>query len=198
MRWVRRLIISLTVLIWIGLGIVALNAASYIIGTLLVFIVACLLAYAIAPVVQLLRRVMPRSVAILLVYLVCFGLLGFLIYTVISTSIQQFIMLADNFRAMITPGPHGQQSAIVQIAQRFGFSPTQVDAVTNQLATQLQSFAGSLAGGLLPLVGSIAGALVNILLTAIISIYLLADGSRAVRWLRTRRPRHIETASCFS
>lgn len=187
-QWVRRLIISLTIFVWIALGIIALNAAGYIIGTLLVFIVASLLAYAIAPVVRLLQRVMPRFLAILLVYVIVFGLLGFLIYTVISTSIQQFIMLAANFRAMITPGPHGQQSVIVQFAQRFGISPTQVDAVTNQLATQLQNFAGSLAGGLLPLVGSIAGALVNTLLTAIISIYLLIDGSRAVGWLRTRLP----------
>src|SRR5713226_5563364 len=88
-RWVRRLIISLTIFVWIALGIIVLNAAGYIIGTLLVFIVASLLAYAIAPVVRLLQRVMPRSLAILLVYLVGFGLLGFLIYTVISTSIQQ-------------------------------------------------------------------------------------------------------------
>ncbi|TMD56422.1 MAG: AI-2E family transporter [Chloroflexi bacterium] len=187
-RWVRRLIISLTIFVWIALGIIAINAAGYIIGTLLVFIVACLLAYAIAPVVKLLQRFMPRFLAILLVYVVGFGLLGFLIYTVISTSIQQFIMLAANFSAMLTPGPHGQQPVIFQVAQRFGISQAQIDVVNRQLATQLQNFAGSLTGGLLPLVSSIAGALINILLTAIISIYLLIDGSRAVRWLRTRLP----------
>src|SRR6266699_4054331 len=187
-RWVRRLIISLTIFVWIALGIIAINATGYIIATLLVFIVACLLAYAIAPVVKLLQRFMPRFIAILLVYVVGFGLLGFLIYTVISTSIQQFIMLAANFSAMLTPGPHGQQPVFVQIAQRFGISQAQIDAVNQQLATQLQNFAGSLAGGLLPLVSSIAGALINILLTAIISIYLLIDGSRAVRWFRTRLP----------
>ena len=187
-QWVRRLVISLTIFVWIALGIIALNAAGYIIGTLLVFIVACLLAYAIAPVVLLLQRFMPRFLAILLVYVVGFGLLGFLIYSVISTSIQQFIMLAANFSAMLTPGPHGQQPVIFQVAQRFGISQAQIDAVTNQLATQLQNFAGSLTGGLLPLVSSIAGALINILLTAIISIYLLIDGSHAVAWLRTRLP----------
>ena len=187
-QWVRRLVISLTIFVWIALGIIALNAAGYIIGTLLVFIVACLLAYAIAPVVLLLQRFMPRFLAILLVYVVGFGLLGFLIYSVVSTSIQQFIMLAANFSAMLTPGPHGQQPVIFQVAQRFGISQAQIDAVTNQLATQLQNFAGSLTGGLLPLVSSIAGALINILLTAIISIYLLIDGSRAVAWLRTRLP----------
>ena len=187
-QWVRRLVISLTIFVWIALGIIALNAAGYIIGTLLVFIVACLLAYAIAPVVLLLQRFMPRFLAILLVYVVGFGLLGFLIYSVVSTSIQQFIMLAANFSAMLTPGPHGQQPVIFQVAQRFGISQAQIDAVTNQLATQLQNFAGSLTGGLLPLVSSIAGALINILLTAIISIYLLIDGSHAVAWLRTRLP----------
>jgi len=187
-RWTRRLIISLTIFVWIGLAFVAIWAAGHIITTLLLLLIASLFAYALAPIVRLLQKVMPRALAVAIVYIVVFGLLGMLIYMIITTSVQQFTLLADNVRSILTPGPNGQQPALVQFIRRLGIPQAQIDAFTQQLTSYLTNFASTIAGSIVPLVTGIAGALVNILLTAITSIYLLVDGSRVVKWLRSSTP----------
>src|SRR6266567_6383876 len=72
-KWTQRRDIPIAILAWIVLGVVILWAAGYIIRTLLVIVVAALLAYALAPGVKLLNRFMPRIVAIIFVYLVVLG-----------------------------------------------------------------------------------------------------------------------------
>ena len=187
-QWTQRLVISLTILVWLALAVAGFWVAGYIITPLLMFIIASLFAYAIAPIVKLIQRVMPRPIAIALVYIVGFGLLGLLIYEVISTSIQQFTMLADNITLGLTPGPQGQQPVIIQFFERLGISRAQLDVITRQITTQVESAAGTFAGSIVPLLSLIAGALLNILLTAIISIYLLGDGGRVAAWLRSGTP----------
>src|SRR6266487_2211767 len=81
--WTRRLIILLTILAALVLVMAILWAASHIITSLLVFAIAALVAYAIAPAVDLFHRVMPRPIAILAVYLILIALLGFALYLIV-------------------------------------------------------------------------------------------------------------------
>ena len=66
--WYRRLIILLTVLAALVLATMLISGISHIITSLLVVVIATLIAYAIAPVVEAFHKVMPRPLAILLAY----------------------------------------------------------------------------------------------------------------------------------
>jgi predicted PurR-regulated permease PerM len=186
--WTRRLIILLTILAALALGVALLWIAGHIITSLLILAVAALLAYAIAPAVDLLHRVMPRPIAILVVYLIVIALLGFLIYLIVRNTVTQLISLAESMSRLLIPSSNGQDSPLVRILLSIGLSHNQIQAIALQLGSQLTNVAGTVAGGVLPLLSSVASGLVNILLTVVISIYLLVDGSRAVRWLRDRTP----------
>ncbi len=186
--WTRRLIILLTILAALVLVMAILWAASHIITSLLVFAIAALVAYAIAPAVDLFHRVMPRPIAILAVYLILIALLGFALYLIVRNTVTQLISLAESMSTLLMPGSNGQDSPLVRILLSIGLSHDQIQAIASQLGTQLTNVAGTVAGGVLPLLSSVASGLVNILLTLVISIYLLVDGSRAVRWLRDRTP----------
>ena len=82
--WMRRLIIALTILAWLAISAVVLAVVGHIIGTLILLIAAGLLAYTIYPLVLLLQRFMPRTLAIVVVYIVALSALAFLLYSVVS------------------------------------------------------------------------------------------------------------------
>jgi predicted PurR-regulated permease PerM len=186
-EWTRRLIILLTILAALVLIVLIFEGAGHIIASLLIFTVAALIAYAIAPAVDFLHRFMPRALAILAVYLVVLVLLGLLMYFVLNTAITQISSLAQNIRSLLTPGPKGGVSPIEQLLLHV-LTQNQIQTLTSQIETQLTQIASTIAGGVLPFVSGVAGAALNILLTIVISIYLLVDGSRAIRWLRKSAP----------
>ncbi len=103
-RWQRRRDIPLAILAWIAVGIIVLMALGYVTHTVVVLIIAGLLAFALAPVVKFLARFMPRFLAILIVYLVILSGLGFLIYMIISTAASQIGSLATNLQVLTTAG----------------------------------------------------------------------------------------------
>src|SRR5258708_23018663 len=185
-EWTRRLIILLTILAAVVLIVLIFMGAGHIIASLLIFIVAALIAYAIAPAVDLLHRVMPRALAILAVYLVVLVLLGLLMYFVLNTAITQISSLAQNIGSLLTGSKGGV--SLEKLLEKVGLTKSKIQTLTSQIESQLTQIAATVAGGVLPFVSSVAGAALNILLTIVISIYLLVDGSRAIRWLRKSAP----------
>ena len=186
--WTRRLIILLTILAGIAVAYILVWGASYITTAILIFIVASLIAYAIIPVVKFFQRVMPRSLAIVAVYVIVLGLLGLILYFIIKTLVVQITSLAQSIAILLQSGKQGQASPLVRILEDIGLSTSQITNLGTQLSNQLTNFAGTLAGGILPIISGVASTLVNMLLTVVISIYLLVDGSRAIGWLRNKTP----------
>jgi predicted PurR-regulated permease PerM len=186
--WTRRLIILLTILAALALALVILWGASHITTSLLIFAVAALVAYAIAPLVELCKRIMPRPLAVLASYLIVLILLGMVFYLIISTMITQLSGLAQNVSILLTPTSQGGNSPLIGILLRLGLTDTQIQSIALQLGSQLTSIAGSVASGIVPFIQGIASGILNILLTLVISIYLLVDGSRVNRWLRSQTP----------
>src|SRR5258708_38750935 len=82
--WTRRLIILLTILAAIILAVLIFSGASHIITSLLVLAVAALIAYAIAPAVQLFPGVVLCPLAFLALYLIVIIRLGAVLYLIIS------------------------------------------------------------------------------------------------------------------
>ncbi len=94
-KWIRRCGLPFAILAWTGVARLILWLAGHVIRTLLLLTIAALLAYALAPAVKVLERVMPRFLAILIVYLIVLGALSALLYLIVSTAIVQFASLSD-------------------------------------------------------------------------------------------------------
>src|SRR6266700_1227236 len=182
--WIRRVGLPLAILAWTGVALLILWLAGHVIRTLLLLTFAALLAYALAPAVKLLERVMPRFLAILLVYLVVLGALGALLYLIVSTAIVQVISLSDYVRFLLTPGKSGQLTPLEQTLRSLGLSQSQIASARDQVVASIEGFAGSV----IPLLTGLVGAVLDVVLVAVISIYLLAGGARVSDWLRRNMP----------
>ena len=186
--WNRRLIILLTILAAIALAATILWGISHITTSVLVVVIASLIAYAIAPAVGILHKVMPRALAILLPYLLVIIIFGAISYSVVSTAIFQIGVLVQSVSSWLKPENSGRIS-LLALLLKLGLTQAQINAFGQQIAGTLSNLASSLAGGILPLLGGVAGGMVNILLTVVISIYLLIYGARAFSWIRNATPR---------
>jgi predicted PurR-regulated permease PerM len=184
----RRLLILLEILAAITLALIILWGISHIITSVLVVLIAALIAYAIVPVVELFQKVLPRALAILLAYLIVMIILGAIAYSVVNTAVFQVSTLVQNVSIWLTPNHQGKLP-LLDLLHTLGLSDAQISDFEKQILGDVSTLAGSLASGLIPLLSGVAGGLLNILLTAVISIYLLVDGPRAIAWIRKAVPR---------
>ncbi len=184
-RWIRRLVIPLSLLAWAGVAILVLWGVSRITQALLLLVIASLLAYALTPLVTLFTRVMPRFLAILIVYLIVLGGVGALVYLVIQTAVAQITSLSTNLGFLLEPTSSGHPTAIEQTLSSFGISSSQIASIRTQIITQAEG----LVGNIVPLLTGVVNATLDILLVAVLSIYLLVDGSRVTHWFRQSMPR---------
>ncbi|HEY6410619.1 MAG TPA: AI-2E family transporter [Ktedonobacteraceae bacterium] len=184
-RWVRRVLIPLAILAWAGVAILILNAAGYVAKTLLLLVIAMLLAYALSPLVTFLARTMPRFLAILIVYLLVLGVIGMLFYFIVRTTVDQIVSLSHYVGTMLTPGKNGHPSALEQTLRSLGISQDQITSAKSRIINQAEG----LAGNIVPLLTGVAGAALDIIVVAVMSIYLLIDGRRVTNWLRQNMPR---------
>ncbi len=72
-KWMRRCGLPLAILAWSVVALLRLWLAGHVLQTLLLLTLAALLAYALSPAMKFLEHVMPRFLAILMVYLIVFG-----------------------------------------------------------------------------------------------------------------------------
>jgi predicted PurR-regulated permease PerM len=176
--WMRRCGLPLAILAWSAVALLLLWLAGHVIQSLLLLTIAALLAYALAPAVKLLERVMPRFLAILIVYLLVLGALSALLYLIVSTAISQFVSLSDYVRFLLTPGRSGQLTHLEQTLRSFGISQSQIASARDQVIAGIEGLAGSVV----PLLTGLFGAVLDVILVAVLSIYLLAGGSRVSDW----------------
>jgi predicted PurR-regulated permease PerM len=182
--WIRRCGLPFAILAWTGVALLILWLAGHVIQTLLLLTLAALLAYALAPAVQFLERLMPRFLAILIVYLIVLGVLSALLYLIVSTAIVQAVSLSDYVRFLLTPGKGGQLTPLEQAVRSLGISQSQIASARDQVVASIEGFAGSVV----PLLTGLVGAVLDVVLVAVLSIYLLADGARVSDWLRRNMP----------
>ena len=181
--WARRLVYLRIILITVLLVGILFWLSSKVITVLLILLVAALLAYAVVPVIDRLHRFMPRALAMVLVYVVAIVLFGLLAYLTIKTLIPQLNSLAQSVQSFVTPGSNGQESPLDQMLKSVGITQSQINSATKQLQSQLSTIAADVAKGLEPLIGGLISAGFNILITVVVSVYLLVDGYRFGNWL---------------
>ena len=182
--WARRRDIPIAILAWTALAAVILWGAGHIARTLLLLVLAALLAYALAPGVKLLERVMPRFLAILIMYIVVLGAVSLLIYFVVSTAIHQVGTLSTFVQYWLTPKSNGQLTPLEQFLQSFGITQSQIVSARNQIITSTEGLATST----IPLLTGFFNFLLDVVVVAVLSIYFLIDGTRITTWFRTNMP----------
>ena len=183
-KWALRRDVPLAILAWVAVAYIIMVAAGHIVRTLLLLTLAALLAYALTPAVRFLQQYIPRLFAILIVYLLVLGAISLLLYLIANTAIQQVGSLAKYITALLTPGANGQLSPLEQTLRSFNISQDQITVARNQIISYIEGFAGSVV----PLLTSLFDVVLDVVLIAVISIYLLLDGSRAARWIRRNAP----------
>lgn len=186
--WNRRLVFLRIILILVILAGILFWLSSQIIVVLLIFLVAALLAYAIVPVIDLLHRIMPRFLAMALVYLVAIAAFGFIAYITVKTLIPQLNSLAQDVQNFVSPGSSGQPSPLDQMLTSLGFTQSQINSAAKQVQTQLTSNFSNFAKSAEQAIGGLISAGFNILITIVVSVYLLVDGYRFGNWLISSSP----------
>ena len=186
--WTRARDIGLAVLVWLVIAYVIFSALGHVARALLMLAFAALLAYALTPGAVFLRRWLPRWLAVAIMYLAALALLGGLGYVIVSTSASQLAALAHALPGLLTRDSPGHSSPIAQLLRPLGISSDQFNTGRDQVISYAEGLAGQVATQVVPILTGVASAVLDIVLVFVISIYLVIDGPRAVRWLRAAAP----------
>ncbi|HJT56138.1 MAG TPA: AI-2E family transporter [Ktedonobacteraceae bacterium] len=189
-KWIRRVGIPLATLAWFGVIAAVFWAVSHVARSLILLIIAAILAYALAPLVNVLHRFMPRLLAILLVYLIAMGAISIVLYFLIRAALTQAEELQKQVNTLLRPG---QSSPLISALTSLGIDPTQLQNARQVITSHL----GTLANQILPVVRSIFDSMLDVIVVAMLSIYLLLDGSRVFRWLRENMPATMQKRGYF-
>jgi predicted PurR-regulated permease PerM len=183
--WQKRFFISFTILIWIAIAGIAIWGIGYIIGTVVLFIIAALLSYIVFPLVKLLRRILPRPLAVLVAFLLVLGILIFVIYFVVLVAAQQLVLLVNLVQTIIQqPARYQQIQPLIAWLNKAGISSSQFNVSTQQVL----SYVEGAINGIAPLVSSVFGVLINGIILTSLCIYFMIDGERIIGWLRQKTP----------
>ncbi|GHO63348.1 AI-2E family transporter [Ktedonobacter sp. SOSP1-52] len=183
-KWRNWLVISATLLIWVVLAGILLWVLGQISRALIIFAIAALFAYALYPLVKFLQRILPRPVAIAIVYVLVLSALMLLLYSVANTIVDQLTSLTQLLESYIHGPRKNQLQGLIDGLQQFGLTRQQITSSSQQLVSQLQGAARNVV----PVVSNLLSLAFNTILVALLSIYLLFSGPRTVKWLRNNTP----------
>ncbi|HXI46665.1 MAG TPA: AI-2E family transporter [Candidatus Acidoferrales bacterium] len=191
----RRWFDAVLVLAAVTLGFIVLGYIGQVFGTfadlILVFFLAWLLAFILSPLVTRLRTAVPilsRAGAVLVVYIVLFGLIvivSVLVASALVGSIGQLIAslpgLRDSLPGILAPW----QDRI----DGTGLVHVDLVAQANTFLDNLSVYAAQLMGPLQQIAVASLGALGNLLLVIVLSLYMVADRDRLLAFLFRLVPR---------
>jgi predicted PurR-regulated permease PerM len=183
-EWARRRDIILTIVLWmLAVGMV-FWLLSHVGRIILLLVFSGFIAFALAPLTKVVSRVLPRSLAIILVYCAVLGAIGGLGYLVVSIALSEGDLLLTQVHTFLSSGPKGAPSPLVAKLTQLGISQQQIDHVTSQIEGQAQAA--------VPLLGQFVNdtlsLIIDMVLVVVLSIYLLVDGARFGEWLRATAP----------
>ena len=183
-KWLRPLAIPLVILAWIGLTAVILWAASHVARSLILVSIAAILAFALAPLVIVLQKRLPRLLSILLVYIFVFGGISVILYFLMRAAVLQVSELKRTVGGLLASAPGSSPSPLETTLQSLGVGITQLQDARQLLISHL----GGLANDAVPLLRDIFNFVLDVIVVAMLSIYFLLDGKRLASRLRENMP----------
>jgi predicted PurR-regulated permease PerM len=185
--WLRALALPLIVLAWLAVLVLVGWLLSHLTRTILLVVLAAVLAFAFTPLARFFGRRTPQPVAIALAYIVGLGVVfGFGAY-VVATAVSQVTSLVGNLP------DYAQQAQLLQpqvesLLIPFGIQPGWLAELQRQTLAELQTAATAVARDLIPRIAEFFGTIVDLVLVLILSIYLSSNGARIAQWLKTQTP----------
>src|SRR5258706_11837980 len=117
--WLKRLIVSLTFLVWLALTVAVLWMLGHVSTALILLAIGATIATVVYPLVNWLERKMPRPLAVAIVYTLVFCALGGLLYFLINTIINQILSLIRYIQSLINSNGNNQINPILDTLRRF-------------------------------------------------------------------------------
>jgi predicted PurR-regulated permease PerM len=185
--WLRRLIISLTLLVWLALFAALLWAIGQVSRAFILLAIGATIATVVHPLARLLERRLPRPIAVGAIYLFIFALVSVLFYFLVNVIIEQVLSLIQYIQRLISPNGQNQWQPILETLRRIGITQRQLQSFEQQLISQLEG----LVNNTLPFVSNLFNVILNIIFVALLSIYLLFSGPSTVHRLRHNTPKRI-------
>jgi predicted PurR-regulated permease PerM len=183
-------------LILVGIAVLGILWLLSQAGTGLVpFVFALVLAYLLTPLVDRLARMMPRAVAILLVYLVVIGILvgaGFLIIPGLIGQINQFVKNSPGYLEQAQGLARDLQTQYEQL----NLPPEVQTTLENTVRSALSNVGGAVQAALvstLTTVRSVFSFLAGFIVIPFFLFYVLKDKDRGGAWLNGLVPREWRT-----
>ena len=192
-RWSRRFLITLTVLGWLVMIAVLFWLIRQFSSAVILLLLGATIATVIYPVTIWLSRIMPRFLAITIVYVILVIGLGILLYFVVNVVIEQITSLSQYIQSLTNANGNNQLQPIIQTLQQFGITQTQLHSFEQQAASQLQGAVNRVV----PFISNLFNVLVNFILVVLLSIYFLLSGPRVVAWLRHKTPLQAQESINF-
>lgn len=145
---------------------------------LLPLLLALLLTTVLWPLVRLLRKIMPPSLAALLGLLGLLALVGgvgFVVVRVISAE-------ADGLAAEFSAGLDSVRGWLAGPPLNLGDNP--IGTGIDELLAKVQSNSQALAGEAITVLSSVASVVIDLVLALVLTFFLLKDGTKFLPWLR--------------
>lgn len=182
--WMRALILPLIVLAWLALAVLFVWVLGHFTRTILIVVLAAVLAFAFTPLANFFSRWTSRPVAIGLAYLVGLSVVfGFGAY-VIATAFDQIRSLVMNLPSY-TQQAQAMEPQFEGLLIPLGFQPGWLADLGNQAIGQVQAVAGAVASDLIPRVAEFFGTIIDVVVVLILSVYLCSNGVKIADWLKT-------------
>ncbi|MBE3590586.1 MAG: AI-2E family transporter [Firmicutes bacterium] len=185
--WLDSLIVLATILAAMALGAAVVAAARLVAHTLLVLVLAGVLAVLLNPLVaRLQEQRASRALAVALVVVATLLLVAGLALALVRPLITQVGELSQALPGYVAAAREAApvwQERLAQMGLRLD-----VDKVWPQVTSRLESVGLQVLSRLGDIVGQIGGAAADIVLVAVLTIYLMLDGPRLARGLRAWVP----------
>jgi len=150
------------------------------------FLIACLIAYLLYPIVQKIHQYnIPRSIAILMIYLLFFGITGYLIYRVYPAIVTQLRDLDEYLPQLVAM----YQDIMYQIYESTSFLPETVHDKIDEMIRNFEESIDALIGNLIGGVTKIIDFIVILTVIPVLVFYFLKDYRKINDYIKRLLPR---------
>jgi predicted PurR-regulated permease PerM len=186
-RWPRLLLVPLTILAWLAVLLVVSWLLGHVIRTLVMIVLAVILAFALAPLVVLLTRWLRRPYAIAGAYALGVAVVLGLGTLLVATAAAQVVNLVAALPTYVQQVQQVEPQLLVLLGP-FGVTPATFLSLNQQFLTALQQVGEALAAGSVGVLRDILGVILDAVLTLMLSVYFIANGPRIGAWLANDTP----------
>ncbi|MFS0672901.1 AI-2E family transporter [Ornithinibacillus sp. 179-J 7C1 HS] len=156
------------------------------------FLIACLIAYLLYPIVQKIHEYnIPRGIAILFIYILFFGGVGYLVYRVYPAIVAQLKDLDDYLPHLVDM----YQDIIYQVYESTSFLPETVHDKIEDMIRSIEASLDSLIGKLVGGVTKIIDFIVVLTVIPVLVFYFLKDYGKIKGYVKRFIPNKYKDTS---